>query len=259
MHLVGPRPDIADNIRYYTQEELEISSSQARCYGVCTPDTSSAPWRRPSTPGSCCAGCARSPAAWSGTPSNALALARALEAHPAVEAVHYPGLESHPGHAIAKRQMSAFGGMLSLRVRGGRDAAVRAASRVKALRQRDEPRRHGEPARAPRLERGAGLADAAEPAPGLRRPRAPGRPDRGPPAGARLSAGPPAGPRFRRGFFLVEPGSRERGDDVVDERPDERHGMNGKRPRFVIAMVISTQERNQTATPARTAVAAPAP
>ncbi len=65
--------------------------------------------------------------------SNALALARFLESHPAVEAVHYPGLESHPGHAIAKRQMSAFGGMLSFRVRGGRDAALRAASRVKVF------------------------------------------------------------------------------------------------------------------------------
>ena len=62
---------------------------------------------------------------------NALSVARFLEKHPAVEAVHYPGLESHPGHAIAKRQMSAFGGMLSLRVRGGRDAAIRVASRVR--------------------------------------------------------------------------------------------------------------------------------
>ncbi|HEY3204364.1 MAG TPA: aminotransferase class I/II-fold pyridoxal phosphate-dependent enzyme [Thermoanaerobaculia bacterium] len=63
--------------------------------------------------------------------SNALALARALESHPSVEAVHYPGLESHPGHAVARRQMRAFGGMLSFRVRGGREAAVRVASRVK--------------------------------------------------------------------------------------------------------------------------------
>jgi cystathionine gamma-synthase len=63
--------------------------------------------------------------------ANGLALARALEGHPAVEAVHYPGLASHPGHAIAKRQMSAFGGMLSVRVRGGREAAIRAASRVR--------------------------------------------------------------------------------------------------------------------------------
>jgi len=63
--------------------------------------------------------------------ANALALATALEAHPAVEAVHFPGLPSHPGHAIARRQMSAFGGMLSVRVRGGRDGALRAASRMK--------------------------------------------------------------------------------------------------------------------------------
>lgn len=63
--------------------------------------------------------------------ANALALAHALEAHAAIEAVHYPGLESHPGHAIARRQMSAFGGMLSFRVRGGRAAAVRVVSRLK--------------------------------------------------------------------------------------------------------------------------------
>lgn len=63
--------------------------------------------------------------------SNGLALARALAAHSGVETVHYPGLESHPGHAVARRQMSSFGGMLSLRVLGGRDAAIRVASRVK--------------------------------------------------------------------------------------------------------------------------------
>jgi len=65
--------------------------------------------------------------------SNGLAVARALESDPSVEAVHYPGLESHPGHAVAKRQMSGFGGMLSFRVRGGREAAVRAASRVRVF------------------------------------------------------------------------------------------------------------------------------
>ena len=65
--------------------------------------------------------------------ANALAVARFLEAHPAVEAVHYPGLASHPGHAVAKRQMSAFGGMLSFRVRGGRDAALRTTSRLKVF------------------------------------------------------------------------------------------------------------------------------
>jgi cystathionine gamma-synthase len=63
--------------------------------------------------------------------SNAMALASALEAHPSVEIVHYPGLRSHPGHAIAARQMRAFGGMLSFRVRGGREEAIRVASRVK--------------------------------------------------------------------------------------------------------------------------------
>ncbi len=63
--------------------------------------------------------------------ANALALARALEGHPAVEAVHYPGLASHPGHETAKRQMKAFGGMLSFRVKGGRERAIAVASRVK--------------------------------------------------------------------------------------------------------------------------------
>jgi cystathionine gamma-synthase len=63
--------------------------------------------------------------------ANALAVARALEGMPAVSAVHYPGLPSHPGHEIAARQMSGFGGMLSLRAAGGREAALRAVSRVR--------------------------------------------------------------------------------------------------------------------------------
>jgi len=50
--------------------------------------------------------------------ASALAVARAIEAHPAVRVVHYPGLPSHPGHEIAKRQMSAFGGMLSFQTNG---------------------------------------------------------------------------------------------------------------------------------------------
>ncbi|WP_019021780.1 O-succinylhomoserine sulfhydrylase [Thioalkalivibrio sp. ALE23] len=54
---------------------------------------------------------------------NALALAQWLQAHPKVTAVHYPGLESHPQHAIAKRQQSGFGGVLSFEVAGGREAA----------------------------------------------------------------------------------------------------------------------------------------
>jgi cystathionine gamma-synthase len=63
--------------------------------------------------------------------ATALVVARALEAHPAVSAVHYPGLPSDPGHEVARRQMSAFGGMLSFRTHGGREAAVRAVGRVR--------------------------------------------------------------------------------------------------------------------------------
>jgi cystathionine gamma-synthase len=62
---------------------------------------------------------------------NAIGVARFLAAHAAVETVHYPGLPEHPGHAIAARQMSAFGGMLSFQVRGGRDAAMGVVARSK--------------------------------------------------------------------------------------------------------------------------------
>jgi cystathionine gamma-synthase len=63
--------------------------------------------------------------------ANALAVARALENHPAVSRVNYPGLPSHPGHAIAARQMSGFGGMMSFHVKAGRDAAIAAVGRAK--------------------------------------------------------------------------------------------------------------------------------
>jgi cystathionine beta-lyase/cystathionine gamma-synthase len=56
---------------------------------------------------------------------NALALARRLEAHPKVRRVLYPGLESHPGHAIARRQMSGFGGVVAFVLAGGLAAAER--------------------------------------------------------------------------------------------------------------------------------------
>ena len=55
----------------------------------------------------------------------ALELARWLERHPAVERVHYPGLESHPQHALAKRQQRAAGSVVSFEVAGGREAAWR--------------------------------------------------------------------------------------------------------------------------------------
>jgi cystathionine gamma-synthase len=62
----------------------------------------------------------------------ALALAERLAAHPAVEAVLYPGLPGFPGHALARKQMQGgFGGMLSVRIKGGEQAAVAVAARLK--------------------------------------------------------------------------------------------------------------------------------
>jgi cystathionine gamma-synthase len=64
---------------------------------------------------------------------NAMAVAQFLASHPRVEVVHYPGLPSHPAHDVARRQMSAFGGMMSFRVRGGRDEALAVAARTKVF------------------------------------------------------------------------------------------------------------------------------
>ena len=58
---------------------------------------------------------------------NAMALAKFLEQHPVVERVMYPGLLSHPQHAIAARQMRSFGGMISFIVKGGEEQARRIA------------------------------------------------------------------------------------------------------------------------------------
>src|SRR3546814_19406726 len=61
---------------------------------------------------------------------NAQALAEFLQSHPAIEEVIYPGLASHPHHELAKRQMDGFGGMLSIRVQGGFEAATRFCERT---------------------------------------------------------------------------------------------------------------------------------
>ncbi|WP_088893268.1 trans-sulfuration enzyme family protein [Leptolyngbya ohadii] len=66
-----------------------------------------------------------------GHSANALKLASALVNHPAVEAVHYPGLPDHPGHAIAAKQMKDFGGMMSIQIKGGREAAFAVTAGVK--------------------------------------------------------------------------------------------------------------------------------
>jgi cystathionine gamma-synthase len=67
--------------------------------------------------------------------ANALALARYLSRDPRVEAVHYPGLETHPGHQIARRQMAEFGGMMSIQVGADRAASIAFASRLRIFTQ----------------------------------------------------------------------------------------------------------------------------
>jgi len=62
---------------------------------------------------------------------SALQVARFLEAHPRVARVTYPGLESHPHHALAGRQMSAFGGMLTFQLKGGLGAAIDLAENIR--------------------------------------------------------------------------------------------------------------------------------
>jgi cystathionine gamma-synthase len=66
--------------------------------------------------------------------ANALAIARHFDKHPRIERVLYPGLASHKGHDIAKRQMTdGFGGMLSLLVKGGAADAVKVCTRLKVI------------------------------------------------------------------------------------------------------------------------------
>src|SRR5438876_602276 len=62
---------------------------------------------------------------------NAMKIAEFLARHPKVARVHYPGLRSHPGHKIAAKQMSLFGGMLSFEVTDGRDAAMSVTATAK--------------------------------------------------------------------------------------------------------------------------------
>ena len=65
--------------------------------------------------------------------ANAARVAAFLQQSDSVLAVHYPGLESDPGHAVAKRQMGGFGGMLAFRMRAGRDAAARVCASVQLI------------------------------------------------------------------------------------------------------------------------------
>ena len=61
---------------------------------------------------------------------NAMELAQWLETHPAIERVAYPGLASHPHHALAKRQMDGFGGIVTIFVKGGFEASKRFCERT---------------------------------------------------------------------------------------------------------------------------------
>ena len=62
---------------------------------------------------------------------NAMAVAKFLANHPMIEKVNYPGLESHPQHELAKKQMTGFGGMISFEVKGGLDAGKVVATNTK--------------------------------------------------------------------------------------------------------------------------------
>lgn len=65
--------------------------------------------------------------------ANAAELAGWLTKQPAVDKVYYPGLTEHPGHEVARRQMRNFGGMISLRLKGGAEAAKRFCTRTKVF------------------------------------------------------------------------------------------------------------------------------
>ena len=65
---------------------------------------------------------------------NAMAVARFLESHPKIATVHYPGLASHPDHAIAERLLSGFGGMLSFEVAADFDGTKRVMDRLKLIK-----------------------------------------------------------------------------------------------------------------------------
>jgi cystathionine gamma-synthase len=65
--------------------------------------------------------------------ANARKIAEFLATQPQIELVNYPGLPTHPGHAIAAKQMRDFGGMMSIELRDGRDAALSLASKVKVF------------------------------------------------------------------------------------------------------------------------------
>ena len=124
---------------------------------------------------------------------NAMTIARWLSAQPQVEAVNYPGLETHLHHDVAARQMRGFGGMLSFSLRGGLDAVKRVLPRLQLAHRRRQPRRRGDHRRRAGDHQSRGVHAGGAGRHG--NPRGPGavlggyrgrrRPDRRPGAGAR--------------------------------------------------------------------------
>ena len=78
-------------------------------------------------------------------------VAEYLEAHGKIERVYYPGLPSHPDHAIAKAQMSGYGGVVSFAVAGDISATSDFIDRLRIPYIAPQPGRHGKPDRAARL------------------------------------------------------------------------------------------------------------
>jgi cystathionine gamma-synthase len=76
-------------------------------------------------------GCRSLPARMAMHCANARRIAEFLARHPAIERVNWPGLDSHPQHAVAVKQMRDFGGMLSIEIRGGREAALTMAGKLR--------------------------------------------------------------------------------------------------------------------------------
>ena len=67
--------------------------------------------------------------------ANAMKVAECLARHPAIERVLYPGLSSHPDHEIARKQMQGFGGVVTIDVKGGQEAAFRVFDRLKVIKR----------------------------------------------------------------------------------------------------------------------------
>jgi cystathionine gamma-lyase len=100
---------------------------------------------------------------------NADAVARFLAEQPQVERVHFPGLRTHPGHDVAKRQMSRMGGMISFELKGGVPAGYALCTRTKLFQLAESlggvesliehPATMTHASIAPEVRRACGLAD----------------------------------------------------------------------------------------------------